>query len=147
MDLRICPPRSPRCRLGGIVHLPRLLDKARAAAAGTLGDYQWNCPLDQRLLRFLGIDPDALLEAVRSGKSDTEMLAWVGTCAPNPLDESSIAAFSAWMEQLGPGDPARHRGFAKAVVDLQPGDDGSLLTTFERLDWDDYQSFRAPKHS
>ena len=29
------PPRSVRVRLGGFAHLPRLLDKARAAAAGT----------------------------------------------------------------------------------------------------------------
>ena len=33
-DLTQHPPRSPRVRLGGFVHLPRLLDKARAYAAG-----------------------------------------------------------------------------------------------------------------
>ena len=33
-DLTQHPPRSPRVRLGGFVHLPRLLDKARAFAAG-----------------------------------------------------------------------------------------------------------------
>ena len=35
-DLTQHPPRSPRVRLGGFAHLPRLLDKARAFAAGRL---------------------------------------------------------------------------------------------------------------
>lgn len=37
-DLTQHPPRSPRVRLGGFAHLPRLLDKARAVAAGTNGE-------------------------------------------------------------------------------------------------------------
>ena len=44
-DLSQHPPRSPRTRLGGYAHLPRLLDKARAHAA-TLGDRSirdWAC--------------------------------------------------------------------------------------------------------
>ncbi|HEX7632014.1 MAG TPA: DUF5069 domain-containing protein, partial [Lacunisphaera sp.] len=36
-DLTRHPPRSPRTRLGGYVQLPRLIDKARAVAAGTAG--------------------------------------------------------------------------------------------------------------
>jgi hypothetical protein len=38
-DLSQHPPRSPRARLGGYVHLPRLLDKARAHLAGRMGEY------------------------------------------------------------------------------------------------------------
>ena len=33
-DLTLHPPRSPRCRLGGLVILPRMLDKARATLEG-----------------------------------------------------------------------------------------------------------------
>ncbi|MEJ1973364.1 MAG: DUF5069 domain-containing protein [Lacunisphaera sp.] len=33
-DLTRHPPRSPRTRLGGFVHLPRLIDKARAVVTG-----------------------------------------------------------------------------------------------------------------
>lgn len=40
------PPRSPRVRLGGYAILPRVLDKARASLASTLGDYKFNNPLD-----------------------------------------------------------------------------------------------------
>ena len=38
-DLTQHPPRSVRVRLGGFAHLPRLLDKARAFAAGKQGSY------------------------------------------------------------------------------------------------------------
>ena len=42
-DLTQRPPRSPRVRLGGYVLLPRLLDKGRAALAGTLGEARRIC--------------------------------------------------------------------------------------------------------
>src|SRR5258706_492567 len=40
-DLTRHPPRSPRSRLGGYAHLPRLIDKARAEAAGLNGDFHY----------------------------------------------------------------------------------------------------------
>src|SRR5690242_1263353 len=76
-DLTQHPPRSPRVRLGGFVHLPRLLDKARAFAAGKNGEYNYNCTVDKRFFDFTGLDSQTFLDAVKTGKSDTEMLAWV----------------------------------------------------------------------
>ena len=89
------PPRSPRVRLGGYVHLPRLLDKARACAAGKLGEFIYPCPLDKRFFAFTGIDPDAFLTAVKSGKGDVEMLAWVNEHtkpARTPPESAAIGA-------------------------------------------------------
>src|SRR5262245_32316672 len=60
-DLTQRPPRSPRSRLGGYSLLPRMLDKGRATLAGTLGEYHYHCPLDQRILSFVGIDSKKLL--------------------------------------------------------------------------------------
>ena len=62
-DLTKRPPRSPRVRLGGFVILPRMLDKGRATIAGKAGEYHFNCPLDQRFLRFAGIDAAAIEKA------------------------------------------------------------------------------------
>ena len=45
-DLTQRPPRSPRCRLGGYVILPRLLDKGRATIAGTNGEFIYDAPVD-----------------------------------------------------------------------------------------------------
>eukprot|EP01035_Chromulina_nebulosa_P060510 gene60509-biopygen43815 len=76
-DLTQHPPRSVRVRLGGYAHLPRLLDKARAVIAGKGADYHYNCPLDQQLFAFTGISADAMLAEIKSGKTDTQILAWV----------------------------------------------------------------------
>jgi Domain of unknown function (DUF5069) len=71
-------PRSPRERLGGYVHLFRMIDKARAKAAGTLGEYIYPCPLDQSLLEFLGVSGDDFYEAVRQHEGeDQQILGWL----------------------------------------------------------------------
>ena len=60
-DLTQRPPRSMRSRLGGFVLLPRILDKGRAKLVGKNGEYNYNSPTDQHLVRFLGLDLEALL--------------------------------------------------------------------------------------
>jgi hypothetical protein len=61
------PPRSPRVKLGGFVHLPRMLDKARAVVSGNLGEFIFPCPLDQRLFAFTGLKAGEILEEVKKG--------------------------------------------------------------------------------
>jgi hypothetical protein len=139
-DLAQHPPRSPRVRLGGYVHLSRLLDKARASAAGKLGEFIYPCPLDKRLFSFTGIDPDAFLAAVKSGKGDTEMLAWVNEHSKPAHTAWEIETWSEWLETLGPGDVKRHGGMAEDIERLAPGRD-DIRTNFDRLDLDDYISF------
>ena len=83
-------PRSPKQRLGGYVHLGRMIDKARAKAAGTVGEYIYPCPLDQSLLEFLGIGGDAFCEAVTS-RTDQDILDWLTqhakTRSPHAIEE------------------------------------------------------------
>ncbi len=76
-DLTQRPPRSPRVRLGGYALLPRMLDKGRAAINGTNGEFNYNCPLDQHILNFLGVDPEALKNQLATGKGDGEILQWI----------------------------------------------------------------------
>jgi hypothetical protein len=60
MDLTKTYPRSVHERVAGVVQLGRTIDKARASVAGTIGEYHYNCPMDQAVFRFLGIDdPEA----------------------------------------------------------------------------------------
>lgn len=137
-DLTQHPPRSVRVRLGGYVHLPRLLDKARAVIAGKGGDYHYNCPLDQRFFAFTGIDPDAMLAEIKSGKSDTEMLAWVNEKAGRQLYE--IKAWSDWLEQFGPGGAEGHEWLA-GVVKTDAPDRSDIRSFADLLDLDDYVSY------
>lgn len=139
-DLAAHPPRSPRVKLGGFVHLPRLLDKVRASAAGKLGEYIFPCPLDQRFFSFAGFTPEALLAEVRQGRSDTEMLAWVMANLSPKRQPWEISAWSDYLAGLAPGDVKRHQVFAEHIQNLGPGRE-DIVTYFDRLDLDDYVSF------
>ena len=55
-DLSKEPPRSPRVRMGGYSILVRTIDKGRAVLNGTVGEYEYNCGLDQMLFGFKGLD-------------------------------------------------------------------------------------------
>ena len=90
-DLTQRPPRSPRVRLGGFVILPRMLDKGRATVVGKHGEYHYNCPMDQRLLSFLGVKADALRKQLAAGKGDAEVLQWIQKNGKhNPRNRKSL---------------------------------------------------------
>jgi len=139
-DLTQHPPRSARVRLGGFVHMARLLDKCRAANDGTLGEYVFPCPLDKRFFQFTGLDPQVFLTEVKTGKSDTEMVGWVQAQMKPARLAHEIEAWSQWLERLGPGDAQRHSGFAESIQEMAPGRD-DIRTNFDRLDLDDYVTF------
>jgi len=77
LDLTKEFPRSPRETLGGYIHAGRLLDKCRAAVAGTLGEFHYNCPLDRQFFDFTGIDHEAFKAFVATGADDTAVGAWI----------------------------------------------------------------------
>src|SRR6202012_4433333 len=101
-DLTKFPPRSPRVRLGGYVTLPRMLDKGRATLAGQKGEYHYACPLDQRFLEFVGIDPEALKKEL--GKGDGEVLERIEKNAKHKRSEVEILAWSEYSEKRVPTD-------------------------------------------
>ena len=137
-DLTQHPPRSPRVRLGGYAHLPRLLDKARAFATGKNGEYNYNCPLDQSFFEFTGIGHEQLLAEARSGKSDTEMLAWVSAHAKRAPFE--IAAWTTLRETIAPGSAGAHAWCAETIQSLAKDRD-DIRTYFDLLDVEDYATF------
>jgi len=132
------PPRSVRVRLGGFVHLPRLLDKARAELEGKNGDYHYNCPLDGSFFAFTGINAEEMLAEIKTGKSDTEMLAWVVAKANRQPFE--VAAWSTWLEAHGPGGVDGHEWLAGVVKEGAPDRD-DIRSFADLLDLDDYVSF------
>ncbi len=70
-------PRSPRESLAGYVVAARTLDKCRAAIAETLGEYHFDCPLDNFWFDFAGLGADAFREFVASGADDEAVAAWI----------------------------------------------------------------------
>ena len=137
-DLTRHPPRSPRTRLGGYAHLPRLLDKARAVAAGKGGDFHYNCPFDQQFFAFTGIDHEAFMVEIKKGTSDSEMLAYVQSHSPRKPFE--IATWSAQLETWVPTVPDT-RAFFNDVHRQNAPQRTDIGTWFEWLELDDYVTY------
>ena len=140
LDLTKQPPRSPRVRLGGYAILPRMLDKCRATLAGRHGEYQYACPLDQRFLDFVGVDPEALKKELTAGKGDSEILAWIQANAKLKRTEPEIAGFTAYAEQRTPADTESRAYFNELHSKAAPKRE-DIVTWFDLLDLDDYVSF------
>lgn len=101
MDLTTTYPSSVRETLLGIVQLKRTIDKGKAAAAGTLGEYSYDCPMDKHLFAFLDIDGADLLDVIKSAASDDDIVEYVAPYVHAKTDEE-IEAFNAEWLQHGP---------------------------------------------
>jgi len=140
-DLTQRPPRSPHARLGGLVILPRMLDKGRAKLAGKNGEYNYNSPTDQHLVRFLGFDPDALLKELAAGKGDGEVLVWVLENSKTPRGPWEVEAWSDYFDKRSADSDAETlAGFADYVGQHSKTRE-DIKSWFDALDLDDYVSF------
>ena len=126
-------------RLGGYVLFPRMLDKGRATLAGTNGEYNYACPLDQRLLEFLGLDPDALKQQLATGKGDHEILLWVQQNAKNKRTSAEIAQWSAGQEARTP--EGESKAFFEDLKKQAAPHREDITTWFDLLDVDDFGSY------
>jgi len=70
-------PRRGRDETDGFMWLKRVFDKARAAADETIFDYIYPCPMDQGVFERWGITPKQFDEAIRTRRTDDEILAWL----------------------------------------------------------------------
>ncbi len=140
-DLTKRPPRSPRQRLGGYALLPRMLDKGRAEIAGQSGEYHYNCPLDQRFVEFVGIDPAALREQLAAGKGDGEILTWINETAQNKRSAWQIEQWSDYMQRRAPESDAETRQHFGEMLEKLTKTREDITTWADLLDLDDYVSF------
>jgi hypothetical protein len=86
-------PRRGRQSIDGVLWLARVSDKARAAAAGTIYDYIYPCPMDQGVLERWGITPAEFERALTEHASDDALVAWLkGRATPG-----GITAANDWL--------------------------------------------------
>jgi gluconokinase len=100
------PLRSPAVKVGGIFHFGRMLDKIRVHAQGNLpDDYQANLGrgFDGSCVKFLGVDYGELVERVKNGGSDEEILGWCLERGHGP-SEREIDVWNEFMRKLGWND-------------------------------------------
>lgn len=70
-------PRRGREAMGEALWLARLFDKARAAAAGTIFDYIYPCPMDKGVMERWGISPDEFDQASKVHATDEAIRHWL----------------------------------------------------------------------
>jgi hypothetical protein len=138
-DLTKEPPRSPRERLGGYVILGRTLDKGRALLAGNIGEYHFDCPLDNMLFGFKGVTGDEVKKLLEAGATDDDVLAWLETHG-TPKSREEISEWASSGEGARPyDDPERKEWFAGECAKL--GLDPARTTLFDWLEADDRASY------
>ena len=138
-DLARQAPRSPRERLAGFAIASRAVDKCRASLAETLGEYRYDCPLDNLLFDFKGITSEQFKTAVQASTSYEEVGIWLlanGT-TKTPVE---IKAWSDEMEASNPmKNPEKRASFIQNCSKLMLNP--QMNTIFDLLEADDRASF------
>jgi hypothetical protein len=75
-DLTKSYPRSVREKVLGVVQVGRAIDKGIATAAGTNGEYNFDCPMDKGVFDFLGVDGNKVLDVIKNAQSVSEVEAY-----------------------------------------------------------------------
>jgi len=140
-DLSKQAPHSPRQRLAGFAIASRAVDKCRASLAGTLGEYRYDCPLDNMLFSFKGITGEQFKIAVQASTNYEEVGAWLqanGTMkTPDEIKE--------WSDEMEAGSPMKNPEKRSAFIEncarffLNP----QMNSTFDLLEADDRASFSS----
>jgi hypothetical protein len=135
MDLTKMAPRSPRTRIGGYVIIARTIDKCRALLWGNIGEYHFDCPLDNYLFGFKGVTGDDFKAQIERGASDEEMAQWLDKNG-TPKSPEEVKAWAEQMEAVNPYEnPEKREWFAEQVKPF--GFDPASTTLFDWLEADD----------
>jgi hypothetical protein len=134
-DLTKEAPRSPRIRVGGYAILGRTIDKCRALVAGDIGEYHFNCPLDNMLFGFKGVKGADFKAQIEQGVSDQEIVEWLNQSG----EKKTPAQINRWSEKVEAGslydDLEKREFFIEQTRKL--GLDPDKTTTFDWLEVDD----------
>jgi hypothetical protein len=125
--------------LGGYVILARTLDKCRALLAGNIGEYHFDCPLDNQLFGWKQIVGDDFKAEVAKGATDEEMVKWVDSHGRPKTEEEK----KAWVEEKKKAtlynDPEKRDFFIEETKKL--GLDPETTSLFDWLEADDKASY------
>jgi hypothetical protein len=139
-DLTKQAPHSPRERIAGFAIARRAVDKCRASLAGTPGEYHYDCPLDNLLFSFKGINGEQFKAAVQAAKNYEDVGIWLQT---NGTTKTPVEV-KAWSDEMEAGslmkNPAKRAFFMENCSRL--GLNPEMNTTFDWLEADDRESFR-----
>jgi hypothetical protein len=137
-DLTKEAPRSPRIRIVGYAILGRTIDKCRAVIVGNVGEYHFDCPLDNMLFGFKGVTGEDFKAQIEQGASDQEIVEWLSQIG----EEKTPAQIRRWSEKMEASslydDLEKRDFFVETVRKLAL--DPEKTTTFDWLEVDDRAS-------
>lgn len=138
-DLTKEAPHSPRLRIGGYAILGRTLDKCRALLWGNIGEYHFDCPLDNMLFGFKGVKGDDFKAAVEKGAGDAEMAQWLDAHGEKKTPDE----VKRWADEAEKStmmdDPEKRDFFVEECKKL--GLDPHKTSLFDWLEADDKASY------
>jgi hypothetical protein len=130
--------RSPFLQVGGIYYFARMLDKIRLHSRGSLPvEFQANLGsgFDGRCISFLWIEYPALVERVKEGGDDEEILEWTFMQGRKPSAQE-IEVWNDFMRKRGWNDESSQRlALRKQESGFPERDD--IQTFFEYIDMDE----------
>lgn len=122
-------PRSPKDKVGGLVHLGRLFDKIRLRHRGLIQDYNYlTTGFDKYLLDYLELKAEDLERRVLQGGTDDELLSWVRANGKR-LSDADIRLWNMKVLGAEPTDEAAQGRFQARLVEIAAKRGG----TVERL--------------
>jgi hypothetical protein len=134
-DLTKQAPPSPKQQVGGYVILARTYEKCRALLGGNIGEYHFDCPLDNFLFGWKGVTGDDFKAEVARGASVEDMAKWLDTHGEAKSPEE-VQQWSQQMMEARPGqNPEKREWFAEQVKPF--GMDPDTTTLFDWLERDD----------
>jgi hypothetical protein len=134
-DLTKQAPSSPRVRVGGYAILARTLDKGRADIAGTIGEYHYDCPLDNYLFGFKNVKGSDVRKLLENAATNEDVAAWLDKNG-TPKTTEEVTAWSDSVESARPYDvPDKKDWFVGVCAEV--GIDPATSTLFDYLEADD----------
>ena len=130
-------PRSPYAKLGGYVHLPRLIDKAKLHRQGLLDGYNYKTTgFDKHLLAFLKVNPDAFEEAANRFDDDQAILAWLQEHGAKH-SEAAIERWNQAMISRYPDTPVKKARFLHFLKEAGGEGRKDIRTYFDLIEFDE----------
>jgi uncharacterized protein DUF5069 len=136
MDLTKEYPRSAHDKLAGVVMAARTADKARAELAGTTGEYNYDCPMDNGLFSFLGVDGASFLDAVKNAKDDAGIEAYLRPIVEKKTP-AEVDAFNTEFVSHKPEPNSEGEGYFLNLRNSVAPDRTDVTTWADLLDLDE----------
>jgi len=133
--------RSPSAKVGGLFFFGRTLDKIKVHARGELPEeYRPNLGkgFDERVTKLLGVDYADLVERVKQGGSDDEILEWCFSKGRKP-SEDELFVWNEFMRKYGWNDKAAEI-LVRRKKESNISDRSDIQTMFAYIDADEGRS-------